>query len=257
MDVIKDREGNVDPANNEEVSISLVKSESEVSIKIGDKLIRTKYRVYDDDKVEFDIPEGMEQEDFEKYTPSVQALINKANFEKNDKIRNLEEENRRLKSDVKDTQEPIDKATGNEIEYKLTPQDYGFKTEEEEIIYAEDYPVEYARKTRELHNKLLNKLANNLTNKLTVTQTENILRNQANADKLKYEDYVKFTKENELSLNTKSYGLYKKIVIADRERDVSLKNKQDSSITFRKTGVDPSAKSNSGKSKIDWRNPLG
>lgn len=253
---IKDREGNVDPAGNEEVNVSLVKSESEVSIKIGNELVRTKYRVYDNDNVEFDIPEGMEQEEFEKYTPSVQALINKANFEKNDRIRSLEEENRRLRGDGKEVEEPIEK-TGNEIEYKLTPQDYGFNSEEEELAYAEDYPVEYARKTKELHSKLLNKLAHNLTNKLTATQTETVLRNQANADKLNYDDFVKFAKEYEIPLNSKSYGLYKKSAIADMEREVSLKSKQDSSILYRKTGVDPSAKSNK-TSKIDWvKDPLG
>lgn len=251
---IKDREGNVDPANNEEVNVSLVKSESEVSLKIGDNLVNTKYRVYNDDRIEFDIPEGMEQEEFEKYAPSAQALINKANFEKNNTIKRLEEENRRLKGEGVKTEEPIKEAEGNDPEYKLTPQDYGFNTEQELIEYIEDYPAEYARKTTALHNKLLNTLAHNINNKLTTSQTENILRNQAGADKLSYDDFVNFTKENDLKLNSKSYSLFKKVSIADRERDVSLKDKQNVNISFRKTGVDPSAKINN--TKIDWNDPL-
>lgn len=254
----ENRESNVDSQATEETQVkaTLIEAETDFSFKIGDKRIDSKITMFDDGSYEYEVPDDVDEEDFKKYAPSPKALMNKANFQKNDRIRSLEEEIKAIKQAkgeaVKD--EPIERQ-GNVVDSnELTYKDYGFDSEDEFAEYIVDNPGEYAKKTMQLTNNMLKRITGEVSKKFEATQLENTLRNQANVDKLDYNEFVKFANEYGMQANSKTYNLFKKTAIADRDKEESLRDKQKFSVSYRSTGSPTSTINNNNR--VDPNDPL-
>jgi hypothetical protein len=258
MEEVKNKESNVDSPNEEKKVTSLLETESDFSFKVGDQVINSKIRVFDDGSTQYDIPDGVDEQLFKDNVPSTQALINRANFKKNEEIRMLKEQVKTFEGNQEKSvlpNEPIVTSSGKESNNSLSYKSYGFDTEEEFAEFIIDSPEKYAKRTMELTNEMVSHITGTVSKKLENSQLEATLKNQASTDKLDYSEYQKFIQEQGLGKSGKSYSLFKKLSFADRVNNESLKEKQQKSVSYRKTGS-PTNAVKSGSGKIDWNDPL-
>jgi len=222
--------GNVTQPSNDETIIRVEKSKANVQIKVGEEFVTTEYTLFDDDSIDVKTPEGVDeiafQEAFNKVSP--EALKNKAGYAKNLHVKELEAQNAKLMEQL-EGKTKVEPPKGNDV--VLTPQKFGFTTQEELDDFMIDEPEEYNKRLPQIITNEVNAKIGKLDAKWETTQRATVLQNQAKADGIELSAYEAWLQEKGFAKNTSSYSVFREMTNLRKSSTGAKTNKVNFTVT--------------------------